>query len=172
MTKQQIRTALERLENITRELQGAEVISIIDTEISGISEQSHKPHYEAFKAHKLWQMGLKRDAVDLLEQQAREYPDLEKLSYHAGEYLIELGEFARAIECLTLCVDTAESLKDDWYLSAAYLLRAYSAAKLGKQDLAAKDLSKVDDVEPLGWIRVEPIISKASIQAMISHNAK
>jgi len=154
---------------MTAKLEDAEVISTIDIEISKILDQSHKPHYEAFKAHKLWQMGRKRDTADLLEQCAQEHPDLEKLSYHAGEYFIELGEFARARECLTLCINTAESSEHHWYLSAAYLLRAYCAAKLGDDGLAREDLSKVDDVEPLGWIRVEPIISKPSIQAMITN---
>jgi len=103
----------------------------------------------------------------LLKQCASKYDGIDSLSHFAGEYLVQLGQFARAIPHLGRCIEIMEASRNKWY-DAAYLLRAYCAAKLGNPDLAIEDLSKVDGDEPLSWVNVEPVVSKWTVRQMIS----
>jgi tetratricopeptide (TPR) repeat protein len=168
----ELEAAFERLENSIAGLSREEALRTIDAEISNPLNANHKPHFEIFKAHSLWPLGLKREAIELLVQCANEHDDLDEVHYHLGEYLVEVGEFERAIPHLTRCIEIADSLGDQWYAGAAYKLRAYCAARLGNLDLARSDLTKIDDDQSMIWIEVKPVVSKRTIKGMIEEQAQ
>jgi outer membrane protein assembly factor BamD (BamD/ComL family) len=102
-------------------------------------------------------------------------------SYLAAEQLLENGEFKSAIPHLTRCIDAEEATNDYWYRDAAYLLRAYCAAKSGDKQSALNDLENYSRINPdqtdpdydsaLFWITADPVISVGSVRRMLSRPA-
>jgi tetratricopeptide (TPR) repeat protein len=156
-----------QLDQAMKKLPISEAIRVIDKFAEAPENESFKPHLQLEKATALWHTGRLDEAVELLEQCTSEYDDIDSLYYFAGEYLVQLGQFARAIPHLGRCIELMEASGNKWY-DAAYLLRAYCAAKLGKPDRAIEDLNKVDGDEPLSWVTAEPVVSKWTIRQMIS----
>lgn len=162
-----LHTALQRLERATSKMSAAEAVDLINAEIADPRNAEYRPHFEVQKAEVLWAAGQLQEAAELLEQCAAEYDAIDSVNYFAGQHLLELGQYARAMRYLSRCIEIAESSGDAWYQDSAYLLRAYCAAKVGKFDLAREDLGKVDDDDPMSWLMAEPIVSKTSIERMM-----
>lgn len=159
--------ALQRLETATAGLSAAQAVGLIDEAIADPRNANYRPHFEVHKAGVLWAAGQMQEAVVLLERCAAEHDEIDSAQYFAGEHLLELGQFAQAIRYLSRCIEIAESSGDGWYQDSAYLLRAYSAAKIGRFDMARRDLSAIKDDDPMSWLKAEPMVSKSSIERMI-----
>jgi tetratricopeptide (TPR) repeat protein len=162
-----LHTALQRLERATSKLSTDEAIKLIDEEISYPENADYKPHFEVYKASLLWAAGQRLAAIMLLERCAIDHDSIDSAQYFAGEHLVELGQFDKAMRYLSRCIEISESSDDGWYQDASYLLRAYCAAKLGKFAQARQDLENIDDDEPMSWLAVDPIVSRSSIVRMI-----
>jgi tetratricopeptide (TPR) repeat protein len=163
----ELHAALQRLERATSKLSIDDAINLIDREISDTQNADYKPHFQVHKATLLWTAGQMLEAIELLEQCAIEYDSVDSPQYFAGEHLLELGHFDKAMQYLNRCVEISESSSDGWYKDSAYLLRAYCAAKLGRFAQARQDLEKIDDDEPMSWLAVDPIVSRSSIVRMV-----
>jgi tetratricopeptide (TPR) repeat protein len=161
---------LERLDKATTGLPLDEALTLVDAEISSSPNENYRPHLEVHKGVILWGAGRKIEAVELLEQCAEKH-DNESVHYFAGEYLLQLGEPLRAMHYLSQCIKISDASGDKWYQDSAYLLRAYCAAKVGNFDLVRQDLTRIDDDEPMFWISVDPVVSKASITRMVDERA-
>lgn len=159
--------ALQRLETATAGLNPAQALGLIDEAIADSRNSDYRPHFEVHKAGVLRGAGQTQEAVLLLERCAAEYDYIDSVHYFAGEYLLEQGQFAQAVRYLNRCVEIAESSDDCWYHDSALLLRAYCAAKIGKLDMARRDLAEIKDDDPMSWLSAEPIVSKSSIERMI-----
>lgn len=159
--------ALQRLETATARLSPAQALDLIDQAIADPRNADYSPHFEVHKAGVLWAAGQTQDAVVLLERCAAEHDEIDSAHYFAGEHLLELGQFAKAMRYLGRCIEIAQSSGDGWYQDSAHLLRAYCAAKIGKFDVARRDLSEIKDDDPMSWLNAEPIVSKSSIERMI-----
>ena len=159
--------ALQRLETATAKLSPAQALNLIDEAIADSRNADYRPHFEVHKAGVLRVAGQTQEAVLLLERCAAEHDNIDSVHYFAGEYLLELGQFAQAVRYLSRCVEIAESSSDSWYHDSALLLRAYCAAKIGKLDMARRDLEEIKDDDPMSWLSAEPIVSKSSIERMI-----
>jgi tetratricopeptide (TPR) repeat protein len=167
-TNHALHAALQRLERATSKLNPDEAINLIDGEISDPKNADYKPHFEVHKASLLWTAGQTLEAIKLLERCAIEHDSIDSPHYFAGEHLLELGQFDKAMRYLSRCIEISESSGDGWYKDSAYLLRAYCAAKLGKFAEALQDLEKIDDDEPMSWLAADPVVSKSSIVRMIA----
>lgn len=163
-----LNNALKQLESATARLSATEAVSVIDEAIADSRNADYRAHFEVHKAGVLWAAGQSQEAVALLEQCAAAHGDMDSAHYFAGEHLLELGQFARAMRHLSRCIEIAESFGDGWFQDSAYLLRAYCAAKIGKFDVARQDLAKIEDDDPMSWLTAEPIVSRASIERMLA----
>lgn len=162
-----LHAALQRLERATSKLSIDDAINLINEEIADTQNADYKPHFQVHKATILWTAGQTLEAIELLEQCAIEYDSIDSPQYFAGEHLLELGHFDKAMRYLTRCIEVAESSGDGWYKDSAYLLRAYCAAKLGRFAQARQDLEKIDDDEAMNWLALDPIVSRSSIVRML-----
>ncbi|MEW6645388.1 MAG: hypothetical protein AB1586_33165 [Pseudomonadota bacterium] len=164
------RVVFERLDRARAELQVRELLRLYDVEIQDPANADILPDLLVEKAIMLWRPGSEDEALALLQQCAASY-DAASPNYHAGEYLVELGRFADALSHLSKCLFIEESCGHQWYTSAALLLRAYCAAKLGDAAMAAADIAEVDDEEDvLEWVHVDPVVSKSSVRRMIEQS--
>ena len=159
--------ALERLDRRTSKLELSAALSLIDAAIKDPQNADYKPHFDVHKAGVLWAAGKTREAVKLLEQCATENEEIDSAHYFAGEHLMEFGEFELALRYLNRCIEIADGTGDEWFAESARLLRAYSAAKIGKFNLARDDLEKISNGDAMEWLNVDPIVSKASIFRML-----
>jgi tetratricopeptide (TPR) repeat protein len=163
-----VRAKLDRIDRAIAKLKPGEALDLIDTEIADPGNADCKPELAYSRGGILRRAGRTREAADWLEQCAAEPDGTDGLNYLAGEFLLELGEFTRAIRCLSRCLEIEQSSGSRWYQNAAHLLRAYCAAKLGNFDLAREDIAGVDDGdEPMGWIEADPVVCKRSIVLMM-----
>jgi tetratricopeptide (TPR) repeat protein len=162
-----LHAALQRLERATSKLNTDEAISLINREILDPLNADYKPHFEVHKASLLWTAGQTLEAVELLERCAIEHDSIDSPQYFAGEHLLELGHFDKAMRYLSRCIEISESSGDGWYQDSAYLLRAYCAAKLGRFIQAQQDLKNINDDEAMSWLAVDPVVSRSSIVRMI-----
>jgi tetratricopeptide (TPR) repeat protein len=94
--------------------------------------------------------------------------DIDGVQHQAGEYLLEAGEFTRAIARLNRCLELADISGDRWYENSARLMRAYCAAKIGDFDLAARDADGLESDGGLGWLAADPVVCKRSVLEMIN----
>ena len=118
--------------------------------------------YEFFR---LRSAGCRDDARELLYSIP---PSNEADCYFVGQHFFEFEEYYPAIEMLTYCIDFGYKNNSSWYRSMAYLLRAYSFAKIGKYSEAEKDISYLDDEIKVAWLpHPEKEISKAVITSML-----
>jgi tetratricopeptide (TPR) repeat protein len=159
--------ALEQLERNTRKLDPEQAIALIDNEIAQTDDAEYVPHFEVYKAQVLHGSGQLGDAAQVLIKTAEQHDSVDSVHFFAGQYLLELGRYRQAILHLSRCVEICESSGETWYLDSAYLMRAYCAARSGDAELARRDLTHVGDDEEMFWIAVEPVVSKASINAML-----
>jgi tetratricopeptide (TPR) repeat protein len=167
VTNAELRKALESLDRSIASLELDAALGLIDAAIKDSRNADYKPHFEVHKAGVLWAAGKLQEAVTLLERCATANDGIDSVHYFAGEYLTELGEFARALRYLSRCIEIADVTGDGWFEDSARLLRAYCAAKTGKFNLARDDLAKIDDDDAMGWLNTEPVVSKASIARML-----
>jgi tetratricopeptide (TPR) repeat protein len=163
-----LHSTLERIERAIAKLPSNEALNLIDIEIADPRNADYRPHIEVRKGGILWYAGQTQEAAELLERCAIEYDNVDSVHYFSGEYLLQLGQYARAIPYFGRCVEIAESTDNRWYQDAAYLLRAYCAAKIGNFDLARQDLFRLDDEESMSWLTADPIVSKTSIMLMMN----
>jgi tetratricopeptide (TPR) repeat protein len=163
----ELHAALQRLERATSRLGIDDAINLINEEILDPQNTDYKPHFEVHKASLLWMVGQTLEAIELFERCAIEHDCVDSPQYFAGEHLLELGHFDKAMRYLSRCIEISESSSDGWYQDSAYLLRAYCAAKLGRFNQAQLDLEKIDDDEPMSWLVADPIVSRSSILSMI-----
>lgn len=168
MTKDSgLHRALEQLERTIQKLDPVQAIALIDSKIAQTDRAEYVPHFEVHKAQVLHQSGQLGDAAQLLIRTAAQHDSVDSVHFFAGQYLLELSRYREAIQHLTRCVDICKSSGENWYLDSAYLLRAYCAARSGNAEQARRDLTHVADDEEMFWVAVEPVVSKASISAML-----
>lgn len=159
--------ALQQLEEATAGLSPDETLDLIDKAIANPSNIDYQPYFEVHKARVLRTAGRVEESIDLLERCSSEHYGIDSVHYFVGEYLLELGHFARALEHLSSCIEICDTTGDSWFADAAYLLRAYCAAKIGNYHLAHQDLLKVEDDDPMTWLDVNPMVSKSAVERMI-----
>lgn len=164
----ELQVALQQLERRVAKLDGEDALNVIDAAICHPDNSSYRAHFEVYKAGFLWSTGEQWEAVALLERCVAEFPEIDSAHYFAGEYLLELGQFARGLKHLSRCLEISEEANDGWFEDSARLLRAYCAAKLGRIELARQDLHLLGNEESMEWIGVEPIVSKSSIEKMLA----
>ena len=163
----ELHDALERLEALVAKLEDPGAIRAIDAEIAKSANADHVPHFEVHKAAVLRGAGQIADAAQLLSQTAARHDDVDSVHFFAGQYFLEAGQNARAVQHLSRCIDLCERSGQGWYLESAYLLRAYSAAKSGQTEMALGDLSKIEDDEPMSWVEAAPPVSRSSIESLL-----
>lgn len=159
--------ALQRLDVSISKISTAKALQLLDEEIANPENLAYRPHFQVHKAGVLWARGQTGEALRLLKECALDHNEIDSVHYFAGEYLLEVGEFEEAIRYLSRCLEIAESSGDGWYQDSACLLRAYCAAKVGKFDMVRQDLEKIDDDDPMIWLKAKPIVSKNSIKQML-----
>ncbi|RKG41001.1 hypothetical protein [Acinetobacter rongchengensis] len=91
--------------------------------------------------------------------------------YIASELAIELNEFYSAIDLCTKLIQASLEQNDSWYLSVAFLLRAYSYAKIGNSEGALADLNmqilKEDSDESVFWLQNHDVITIDTVKSLI-----
>lgn len=88
-------------------------------------------------------------------------------AYFAGEYALEAGLPARAMEHFEAAVRLSLADDDSYYLSESRLLKAHCHVELAQHNKAHEELALVpDDLEVL-WLSNEDRISKASVMARL-----
>lgn len=170
-TNKELNDALARLEALVSNLEAPESIKAIDAEIAQPANADHVPHFEVHKAAVLRGAGQIADAARLLSQTAARHDEVDSVHFFAGQYFLELGQHARAVDHLSRCIDLCERSGEGWYLDSAYLLRAYAAAKSGQTELARSDLSHIEDDDPMSWVEAEPVVSRSSIETLLGDAA-
>ena len=164
----QLLHALELLQRKVEKLETDAAVALLDKEIAELDNPDWVPHYEVHKASLLRRADRTTEAAQLLQGVIEKYPFVDSANYFAGEYLLELGQYAKAIGFFSNCIAISTESEDDWFMDSAHLLRAYCAAKTGDRLLAIKDLADVSDDEEMSWLSVEPPISKSSILSIIA----
>lgn len=89
-------------------------------------------------------------------------------AYLAAEWALECSDYAGAIREYSRTIDWSEREREDWYLSAALLGRAYCLLQTGHFELAGSDLSRVPDGSELTWLANHSGITKAQLLRRIS----
>lgn len=163
----ELHDALARLESLVAKLDAPEAIKAIDEQIAEPANADHIPHFEVHKAAVLRGAGQIAGAAQLLSRTAARYEEVDSVHFFAGQYFLELGQHARAVEHLSRCVDLCQRSGEGWYLESAYLLRAYAAARSGQAELARSDLSHIEDDDPMSWVQAEPVVSRSSIEGLL-----
>ena len=167
-TDKQLHRALELLQRKVEKLETDDAVALVNEEIAEIENLDWAPHYEVHKASLLRCAERTSEAALLLQDVVGKHPQVDSANYFAGEYLLELGQYAKAISFFSNCIAISIESGDDWFMDSAHLLRAYCAAKTGDRSLAASDLVDLPDDEEMSWLAVEPVISKSSILVMIA----
>jgi tetratricopeptide (TPR) repeat protein len=162
----ELKATLTRLEKATEGLSVDEQIGILDEAAQDPANAEFKADIEVQMAGVLWAYGRINEAASLMVKRADKNIDNNSVQYFAGQHLLELRQFARAMPFLDRCIEIERASGETWYLDSAYLLRAYCAAKIGNVAQARRDVANLDD-EPMHWVEADPIVSKASINAMI-----
>ncbi|MFL9864051.1 hypothetical protein PQR67_07725 [Paraburkholderia fungorum] len=162
----ELKATLTRLERATEGLSVDEQIRILDEAAQAPVNAEFKADIEVQMAGVLWAYGRISEAASLMVKGADTNIDSNSVQYFAGQHLLELRQFARAMPFLDRCIEIELASGEIWYLDSAYLLRAYCAAKIGDIAQARRDVTNLDD-EPMHWVEADPIVSKASIIAMI-----
>jgi tetratricopeptide (TPR) repeat protein len=164
----ELRSALERIDAATAKMVPGEKLKFIDAELAKPLSDDLRSQIEISKGLTLRAAGLERAAAEYLEQCAAKPNSPAGANYLAAQHLVQVGEFARAMPCLNRCLEQGEVSGNKWFETAAYLLRAYCAAKLGKFDLAREDLARSDDNDSMWWIVAEPPVAQSCIASMIA----
>ena len=164
----QLRRALDLLQLKLEKLEVNDAVSLINKENTETENQDWVPHYEVHKASLLRNADRVSEAAQLLQEVVLRYPDVDSVSYFAGEYFLELGKYAEAITFFSDCMAIGVKSGEHWYLDSARLLRAFCAAKIGDRRLATQDLASIPDDEEISWLSVDSAISKSSVLSMIT----
>ena len=167
-TDKQLHRALELLQRKVEKLETNDAVALVNREILEIENPDWVPHYEVHKASLLRCADRTNEAAQLLQDVVKKYPLVDSVNYFAGEYLLELGQHAKAISFFSNCITIGVESEAHWFMDSAHLLRAYCAAKTGDWSLAVQDLADVPDDEEMSWLSVEPAISKSSVLTMIA----
>lgn len=123
--------------------------------------------------------GLRERAAILLHQ--REYGSAEQVlrrlldtgsqepcdHFDHGRVLAMQGRHREAIAALTRCIDISARHGDDYYVSSAKLVRAFSHTESGNVADAARDLDDLPDDTKL-WIGLHGLVTKASLMAKLA----
>ncbi len=165
----ELKNMLDQLEKKLRGLPALSVIKIIDQIIFDGVNSAYIPHLQIRKAMSLRHAGKVVEAADLLSGECRQHEEEEGLHYYAGEYYLESKNYFEAIHHLTRVLTISSETGKIWYQDAAYTLRAYGYAKTGKKILSRQDLKSISDDGSMGWIDVDPPVSKASIEMMLEN---
>jgi tetratricopeptide (TPR) repeat protein len=164
----QLHLALKSLHLKTDGLEINDAIAQINIDISEIENPSWVPHFEVHKAALLRGAERISEAAELLQNIAARHSGIASASYFAGEYLLELGQYAQAITCFGNCLLVEEEREKHWFVNSARLLRAYCAAKINNQTLAINDLESIPENEEVSWLSTDAFVSKSSILSMLA----
>lgn len=87
--------------------------------------------------------------------------------YLAGQWALDSGLYAEAIELLTRTLSESALVKETWYIDSAYIARAYARFLNGEYRSALEDLAQINDNVEISWLLNHPFVSKLSLLAQI-----
>jgi tetratricopeptide (TPR) repeat protein len=163
----ELHSALLELQKNASRLPTEDALALIDTRIQSTEQHEFITEFTVLKASILRGDGRLEEAAHLLRENYNIHANSDSYNYFLGEYSIELQSFKDALKYLSKCIEISKSTSESWYQDAAYLLRAYCNAKLGRSNDASADLLHASEDESMEWIEAVPPITKANIKAMI-----
>jgi len=92
--------------------------------------------------------------------------------YLAGQWALDSGYYAEAINLLTRTLSESKQANETWYVDSAHIAMAYAKVLLGEYLSALEDLAAIQDDVELSWLINLPPVSKLSLLADIEKHRK